>query len=374
MKWAGVMAVMAVTWWCLYCFFFHTGAWIEHARTPVERMGGRLGLGAVERHLVSTTDGFVLEMHRLLPTGEVTGARPIVWLQHGLFEDSLVWLLAGGNRSLPARLLAAGAEVWLGNNRGNAFSSHRQLAAEEASFWTDWSFHEMAVHDWPAQLRHVLDTAGTERLVYVGQSQGAVQALIALAVDAEAAAPRWARHVSRFVALAPGGFVQVPSNPCIRFLFDHISSGLFGSARFALTFDFWRYWTLLGHMGETLMGALGFISGDVDDALRGELYRHIPSGSTSIRNMEHWVQVANSGRLCPFNSSSPYPLRKIATPISMYLAGDDNIIDIEKSVREIPHHCLHIQPGFSHADFVWTGGPIFDQILDDILSTPTTQL
>ena len=120
-------------------------------------------------------------------------------------------------------------------------------------------------------------------------------------------------------------------------------------------------------MGETLMTHLGFIKGDVDDILRGEVYRNIPSGSTSIRNMEHWIQVARSGNLTPFNSSTPYPLQNITAPISLYLAKDDNIIDVERSKHEIPWDSVHIQDGFSHADFVWTGRDTYDQIVSEIL-------
>src|SRR3989338_7813295 len=331
----------------LYAFFFHTGCWVGHIKADLNSLSHRFHIGSVEKHLVRTNDGFILELHRLLPivpldtSSHALSKRPVVWMQHGLFEDSLVWILASGHQSLPVRLVNSGIEVWLGNNRGNHFSSHPNHTHHDEAFWTDWSFHEMAISDWPTIMDHILKTTGVEQIIYVGQSQGAVQALIALSIDATSSEPHWNDKVRLFVALAPGGFVQIPTNPFIRFLFDYVNSGLFGrtflflsddlfphptsthrhhsssDSRFSLTFDFLRYWThldVLGHMGETLISSLGFIKGDVDDSLRGEVYRNIPSGSTSIRNMEHWVQVAQSGELTPFNSTEPYPLRTITTP------------------------------------------------------------
>ena len=53
----------------------------------------------VEIHLVTTPDGYLLQLHRILPEvpAGVGGGRP-VFLQHGLLQSSYVWVTSGASR------------------------------------------------------------------------------------------------------------------------------------------------------------------------------------------------------------------------------------------------------------------------------------
>lgn len=43
-------------------------------------------------------------------------------------------------------------DVWMGNSRGNTYSRHHiSLSNNDKKYW-DFSFHEMAVHDIPAEI------------------------------------------------------------------------------------------------------------------------------------------------------------------------------------------------------------------------------
>jgi len=78
---------------------------------------------AHEEHIVTTPDGYLLMLHRILPKGYHRGVeekikRPVVLLQHGLCTNSEFFMvISDAKRCLPLTLLEKGYDVWLGNNR-----------------------------------------------------------------------------------------------------------------------------------------------------------------------------------------------------------------------------------------------------------------
>lgn len=96
-------------------------------------------------------------MHRIPCSrfGCVKGVRGYgqpVFLQHGLLSSSADWLLSGPEKGLAFILADLGYDVWLGNSRGNTYSRHHiNMSNENALFW-DFSWHEMAMYDIPAEI------------------------------------------------------------------------------------------------------------------------------------------------------------------------------------------------------------------------------
>ena len=75
-----------------------------------------------EEHVVTTEDGYMLTLHRILPKAVEGSAkdvtRPAVYLQHGLLTSSELFVcVTDANRCLPFVLTEDGYDVWLGNNR-----------------------------------------------------------------------------------------------------------------------------------------------------------------------------------------------------------------------------------------------------------------
>ena len=73
----------------------------------------------LEDHQVTTDDGYVLTLQRILPRDRTTGKkRHPVYLQHGLLTSSELFMRAcSPDRCIPLVLVDNGYDVWLGNNR-----------------------------------------------------------------------------------------------------------------------------------------------------------------------------------------------------------------------------------------------------------------
>ena len=73
-----------------------------------------------EVHSVTTSDGYVLELHRIVHNNFLVRSEksvPVI-LQHGLLADSSNWVLNGGDRnSLGFALAEVGKDVWLANSQ-----------------------------------------------------------------------------------------------------------------------------------------------------------------------------------------------------------------------------------------------------------------
>jgi hypothetical protein len=159
----------------------------------------------VETHKVTTSDGYILTMHRLPKSydesqsgaGAATN-KPAVLLQHGVIESSFAWVCNYRNQSLAFVLADAGYDVWLGNSRGNTYSNESlAYTTDDDEFW-DFSWEDMGLYDLPAMINYVQDTSGRSTISYVGHSQGVTSALVGFAAN-----QTLAESVSYFGAMAP---------------------------------------------------------------------------------------------------------------------------------------------------------------------------
>lgn len=108
-----------------------------------------------EEHQVTTDDGYVLHVQRILNDKVQSGEkRPVVFLQHGFLSSSEGWIYHVPEKAPAFTLAREGYDVWLGNNRGTMHSrGHTDLNPEndeDAKKYYDYSFPDLGLHDVPA--------------------------------------------------------------------------------------------------------------------------------------------------------------------------------------------------------------------------------
>ncbi|KAI3992578.1 hypothetical protein MKX01_020870 [Papaver californicum] len=133
---------------------------------------------ACEEHTVTTQDGYILSMQRIPvgKSGETSGVRPPVLLQHGVLMDGITWLLNTPDQSLAYILADNGFDVWIANTRGTKFSrGHTSLSPDDSPYW-DWAWDQLVQYELPATFQYVHDHTN-QKIHYVGHSLGTLVAL-----------------------------------------------------------------------------------------------------------------------------------------------------------------------------------------------------
>ncbi|CAL8080431.1 unnamed protein product [Orchesella dallaii] len=133
---------------------------------------------------VITKDGYTLTLFRIRGNKKSPPkiGKPVVLLFHGLGTASDQWVLQYGDRNLAFKLADAGYEVWLANARGTDYSrQHTKLNAERDIEYWNFSFHEIALYDFPAILDVISSETGEENIYFIGHSMGGAVYAIALA-------------------------------------------------------------------------------------------------------------------------------------------------------------------------------------------------
>ena len=72
-----------------------------------------------------------------------------------------------------SRVVDAGYDVWIGNNRGTMYSwGHKTLdAASDPEYW-DWTWGNMGLSDDTANITAIKNATGLDKIFYLGYSQG----------------------------------------------------------------------------------------------------------------------------------------------------------------------------------------------------------
>lgn len=99
----------------------------------------------------------------------------------------------------------AGFDVWIANSRGNVYCrNHVSKDANQSSsgFW-DFSWFEMGIYDQPAVIDYILKETATEKLHYVGISQGTTALMVLLTEK-----PEYNDKIHVASMLAPVGYMS----------------------------------------------------------------------------------------------------------------------------------------------------------------------
>lgn len=326
-----------------------------------------------KNHFVVTEDGYELCLQRLTrkdmaaDVGESGSGKVTVLLLHGLLQDGGSFLCSG-HSSLASVLMARGYDVWLGNNRGNKYSSrHKHLNQSSEEYW-DFCLDDLAKYDVPALVNHILHITQKSKICLIGFSQGSAQSFMALASD-----PNLCEKISLFLALSPAvkpigldnrtlqnmgetnpfilntWFGKKSMFPNVVFYQAVLSKQAFSAACIIMMYFFF-----------------GWKSKNLAVEARPQLFEHGFSFS-SVKIVVHWFQIINnpSRRLARFQprgshngkpsaSEKYYDLSAITCPVASIGGGADNLVDASVTA-DLVSACVycHVEPTYEHLDLIW---------------------
>lgn len=337
-----------------------------------------------EEHVVQTSDGYLLGVHRLpfrkgeensgmrVNAGPDSVTKPVVYLHHGLLMNSEVWVcLTEEERCLPFLLVSKGYDVWLGNNRGNKYSKKStKFSPTSPKFW-NFSMDEFAFHDIPDTIDYILNTTSQPSLSYIGFSQGTTQAFATLSIH-----PGLNDKINAFIALAPAmspaglsnGIVDslVKASPDVLFL-------AFGRKSILSSATMWQsilYQPIFVRLIDMSLSFLfAWYGKNISVQQKLAAYPHLYS-FTSTKSVVHWFQIIRNKSLQMYDDDAStqfsisatnryykvakFPTRNIKTPIVLVYGGSDSLIDIRVMLKELPRHTIATEvPHFEHLDFLW---------------------
>ncbi|XP_014282378.1 lipase member J [Halyomorpha halys] len=122
-----------------------------------------------EEHHVVTKDGYKLDLYRLLPAKEPSGAT--VFISHGLLLSAEIYAIF--NNSIGYQLVDEGHDVWLSGIRGTVHGrNHTTLNPDtDEKFW-DFTWQEAGLYDLPTQIDYVIEKTKAKQIHYIGHSIG----------------------------------------------------------------------------------------------------------------------------------------------------------------------------------------------------------
>lgn len=347
---------------------------------------------ASEEYDVVTDDGYILSINRIphgIKYSGRKGAKPVVFLQHGLLADASNWVTNLANNSLGFILADAGYDVWLGNSRGNTWCrKHKTLSADQDEFWK-FSYDEMAKQDLPALINFIVQKTGQDQMYYVGHSQGTTIGFIAFSTM-----PELSKRIKMFFALAPVATIKFSSSPMAKLgiIPEFFVEELFGKKEF-LPQSYMVKWFATHFCTHEIIGELcgniffilcGFNEKNLNMSRVDVYSSHCPAG-TSVQNMVHWGQAVRTGvlqaldygskakNMAHYNQTTPpvYKVKDMTVPTAIWTGGNDWLADrkdVAMLLTQVTNLVFHKEiPEWEHLDFIW-GLDAPERMYDDILN------
>ncbi|XP_036590993.1 lipase member J-like [Trichosurus vulpecula] len=334
----------------------------------------------VEEYEVETEDSYILTLVRISHGrmgNDVPAQRPVVFLQHGLFATSVVWVSNLPNNSLGFILADAGFDVWMGNSRGCTYSlKHAFLSTNSTEYWA-FSFDELARYDLPASIDYIVKKTG-QKIYYVGHSQGTLIGFLAFST-----LPKLAQEVKAFFALAPVFYIRHIKSPPALLLLQVPESSLkllLGDKDFLTKTALKKVLADKACENEvtdvfcaqTIFSLSGFDPENLNMS-RIDVYAAHNTEGTSVQNGLHFYQVYHEiqpilraydwgspeENLAHYNQTIPptYNLSTMKVPTALWSGLRDSLadpIDVSNLVPQIPKMIYHkIIPTYDHLSFVF---------------------
>ncbi|XP_047035407.1 lipase 1-like [Helicoverpa zea] len=356
-----------------------------------------------EEHKVLTDDGYILTMFRIVKARNCHRAKrsPPVLLMHGLLQSSDSWIDSGPHAGLAYLISDACYDLWLGNVRGNYYSrGHVRLDPDKDPAYWKFYIDEMGVYDVPATIDYVLKHTRSEKLNYIGFSQGAGTFFVMCSER-----PGYCEKAQLMIGLAPAARQFHTQSKIYRTLVQTLekmedalsangvmeifpkgglvqeSSSLFCQVSKLTQMICEVFLNLIDHVEAPHMGS-------ITDKTKKVLFGHFPAG-TSLHNMARYGQSMHSDRFEKFNygkkrnvklygSEKPPEYNLSATTVSvMVLYGNNDgyvdTKDVKWLMARLPNVLEFVKvadPQWNHMDVTYsqyTKKSIFPKICEYLL-------
>ncbi|XP_075230258.1 uncharacterized protein LOC142329474 [Lycorma delicatula] len=356
-----------------------------------------------EEYKVITEDGYILLLTRIV-TGNLTSYNPVLII-HGFLGTSEQFLLMGHDHGLAPILADNGFDVWLGDQRGNVYSSsHVNYKRNNPKFW-DFSIHENGIYDIPAFINKIQKVTKAPQISLIGYSMGGSTFLIAGAEK-----PRYiAKNVKLSVLLGPfycpprahrSPLLDIVAFNADKVVKSHVKRRLYEFLPRVQTMQ--RITEILCRPDVAVdfcLTFVGMVAGDNRKNVNRDmvsLYYSLGLAGTSLKTYQHIAQIYKSGKFRQFDygineniykygqiTPPRYKIENILTPIIIANGKSDVVLDkqtVEKLTRILPNVVLAHEandPKFNHIDFIHglsAKDQVFDKILDLMKNMTTLNL
>jgi pimeloyl-ACP methyl ester carboxylesterase len=234
---------------------------------------------------------------------------------------------------------------------------------------------EVGLIDIPACIDYITAATGAKSVGYVGHSEGTTAGFVAASQSSAKG------KINSLVMLAPvANITMLGDHQLFKWLVKLGESAMYttmGRKEFLEQTPFLKKWgPEFCHLTPKLCQDIlflfcGFTGGANFNTSHFEVYyAHTPCG-TSIENMGHWIQLAETGRYAMYDfrdkskniehygqpTPPNYNLADVVAPVSLFSGGKDplatpsNIRSIIAQLRTPPFH--HAEPEYEHMDFTW---------------------
>jgi pimeloyl-ACP methyl ester carboxylesterase len=258
-----------------------------------------------------TLDGWRLALTRRRPRGAVR--RPPVLLCHGIATNHHVMDFAVPGLSLALTLAGRGFDCFSLDLRGHG-SSLAGLGARKV-----WTLDDHLREDIPAALAAIKEETGSDQVLWVGHSQGALLGLAACAL--------YPVRILGVVAISPPGLFG--TTPALRHLVRIGSLGLGGLLRSVA-----RLWAPFGPAWHPRLAELAIRKANVDP----EAYRLFLANATEAINagvIAHYAHCIDEDRFRSFDDKVDYgaAMAQCRRP-ALFISGDQDGLAPPRAVED----------------------------------------
>ena len=344
-----------------------------------------------EEHKICTEDGYILTAWRIPCLLNETNMdlykkrKPVI-LQHGLIDSSYTWLLLDKEHSLPFLLVDNKFDVWLTNTRGNAVSFEHENPKEfdsakiDSKYW-NFSFHEMAVYDLPANVDYIKEKTGFEKVDYICHSQGGLIYFIMYTMNQKFIEDNFDHFISLGTVIttftSESNLIKLGSYSKFPEIVDtlHINNILcFNKFFYDAISNFCKFFNRPCYNIVKFIVSNNFETKRINMSKLFSEFLYVPAG-TSSKNLRHWMQIYNTKRLARYDygekknleiyktKKSPiYDLSKFKNykiKSRLYTSDKDpfsNIDDLHHLTKYLNDKYVKIKRmiNYNHMDFLWS--------------------